>query len=155
MIHEKTALVHECLEDLQTVRHAFAAEFYRRLFAALPRVRALFMNDMKHQEMMLFAIMSMLFKRMESGQKITQELIEFGQMHYRVGVREEMLPFFGSVFLDTMKDFLPARDHPQLAVAWWAVFTDISVGIIEGMRWAEAEERSAHRVFGRGVRRAG
>ncbi len=141
------ATISICIEHLCAVRCRFTARFYQRLFEELPEARAMFIHDPKRQEMMLFAALSMMLKGLEAGRDLQAELFEFGRIHRRVGVREEMFPVFGAVFLDVLIEFLPQHDHRGLAKAWWAVYTEIYEAIVEGMRSDAADRAAARRLF--------
>lgn len=137
-----------CMDQLFAVRQAFSKRFYRRLFDAMPEVQGLYVNDPKRQEMMLFAVVSMVVKGFQSGRDLRREMFEFGRIHRRSGVTEAMFPVFGTAFLETLIEFLPEFDHPGLARAWWAVYTEMYEAIVEGMRADATALPAAHRLFG-------
>lgn len=142
------AMISSCIEDLYQVRYQFADRLYDTLFKQLPQVRALFRHDRQRQHMMLFSIISMLVKGMEADRDMSGELIEFGRIHHKYGVREEQFPVFGAVFLQVMIDFLPERDHPDLAQAWWGFYTRIYEPVVEGLRAEQALQATSRRLFG-------
>lgn len=129
-----SAVIANCLNQLSAVRQPFAARFYRRLFEEMPQTRSLFTTDMKRQEMMLFAVLSMAVKGFASGRKMYGELYEFGRVHRRVGVTEEMFPVFGAVFLEVLIEFRPDIERTALAPVWWQVYTRLYEPIVDGMR---------------------
>ena len=142
-------LISACLDQLYPVKSDFSNRFYRNFFRKVPWAEALFIHDPKKQEVMLFAVMSMVARGFDSGRDMKDELNQFGRGHARLGVREEMFPVFGAVFLETLIEFLPDWDHPQLARAWWGTFTELSEQVIAGMR-EERELRLVHsRLFTR------
>ena len=136
-----------CIDHLCAVRRVFTARFYQRLFEELPGAEALFIHDPKRQEMMLFAAMSMMLRGFEAGRDLRAEMFAFFRIHRRVGVREEMFPVFGAVFLEVLIEFLPDHDRPGLARAWWGVYTEIYEAIVEGMRSDAADKAAARRLF--------
>jgi len=136
-----------CIDHLCAVRCLFTERFYQRLLEELPETEAMFIHDPKRQEMMLFAAMSMMLKGLETGRDLRAEMFEFGRIHRRVGVREEMFPVFGAVFLEMLIEFLPEDDHPGLATAWWGVYTEIYETIVQGMRADAADKAAARRLF--------
>lgn len=129
-----SAVIAHCLNQLFAVRQPFAARFYRRLFEEIPEARSHFTTDMKRQEMMLFAVLSMAVKGFASGRKMHGELFEFGRVHRRAGVTEEMFPVFGAVFLEVLIEFLPDIERTELAPIWWQVYTRLYEPIVDGMR---------------------
>ena len=147
MVAIKAEVISTCIEDLCGVRCVFTDRFYKRLFEELPEARPMFVHDPKRQEMMLFAVVSMMLKRLEAGRDLHEEMFEFGRIHRRVGVREEMFPVFGSVFLEVLIEFLPEYDNPDLAEAWWGVYTPIYEAIIDGMRADALDKARARRLF--------
>jgi hemoglobin-like flavoprotein len=144
MNSSNAARIRACLTELYPRRREFAARFYERFFEQAPQVRRLFVHDTDKQQLMLYAAIAMSMRALESARMLDEELVEFGSRHARVGVKEEHFPIFGSVFLETLIEFLPHHDHPDLARSWWGAFTDISTAIIAGLR-AEAAVMSAER----------
>lgn len=147
----KHGLVRNCLGELYSDRVAFSARFYDKLFAQLPQVQRLFVHDRKKQELMLYSTISMTMRGMEKGRELDAELMEFGRRHARIGVREEFFPVFGAVFLETLIEFLPDWDHPQVASAWWGGYSDVCEIMVAGMRAERAEMDKGRRVFGSGA----
>lgn len=126
-------LIRACLSNIYSQRVEFAHKFYERFFQQAPQAKRLFIHDAGKQELMLYAAISMTMRGLETGRNLDNELIEFGRRHARLGVKQEYFPVFGSVFLETLIEFLPEWDHPQVAKAWWGSFTDMSTPIIAGM----------------------
>lgn len=127
------SLLSQCFELLYPVRHEFTTRFYARLFAKLPETREMFSIDPRRREMMLFAVISMILKGVESGRDLEPEMHQFGRLHARADVQDEHFPIFGSVFLETLQDALPDWDQGQLANAWWDVYTTLYEAMAEGM----------------------
>jgi nitric oxide dioxygenase len=113
-------------ERIVSQREAFAAAFYRELFARYPQARVPFVmrhTDMKAQQRALMQALEQTIAALKNNQteQLAAILSELGQRHRDYGVLPEHYPLVGEVLLDTLADFDPAWSQ-QLRDDWAAAY---------------------------------
>ncbi|WP_018656184.1 globin domain-containing protein [Actinomadura flavalba] len=108
-----------------------AAYFYGRLFAAEPRVRALFPPAMDVQRDRLFQALTTIVFRLDDPDSLLPYLRRLGRDHRKYGVRPEHYPAVGAALLATLRKFAGPAWSAEAETAWTAAYRTASTLMIE------------------------
>ena len=114
-------------------------EFYSRLFAAAPAVRALFPQDMSKQKTMLLAALVLLRKSLRNLDGIVPTLRSLGARRVAYGARPEHYPVVGASLIASMAALAGADWKPEYERAWASAFEVVAAAMIEGAEAAALE----------------
>src|SRR4051812_19410774 len=112
-------------------------DFYARLFATAPAVKALFPEDMTRQRAMLLSALVLLRKSLRDLDRIVPTLHKLGARHVAYGAKPEHYPLVGQVLIESMATLAGDAWLPEYESAWGLAFNVVAGVMIEG---AEAEE---------------
>ncbi len=118
-------LIRNSVERIYRDKVEFSAFFYERLFGMAPSIRDLFNNDDAKQREMLFAVMTMVTKRLDDMDNLRPALEALGRAHAHIDAFESLLPVFGKAFYDTLVFFHGEECEAGLEAAWKAFFDDV------------------------------
>jgi hemoglobin-like flavoprotein len=122
---------------------ALMDEFYSRLFAAAPGVRALFPEDMKKQKTMLLAVLVLLRKSLRDLDAIVPKLRDLGARHVAYGAKPEYYPVVGESLIGAMASIAGDGWKWEYEQAWAAAFEVVAATMLEGAAEAEAKLEEA------------
>ena len=133
-----TALEAQCLRGqfarLADDADGFAADFYDRLFAIAPLVRAMFRGPMPEQRAKLMRMLGLLVQRLDAPQELSLALSGLGERHRAYGVMAADFEPVGRALIGALGARL-GEDFDGLARgAWLKVYAFVTVQ----MRGAEA-----------------
>jgi hemoglobin-like flavoprotein len=143
-------------------------DFYNRIFATAPALRALFPDDMTHHRTMVLATLVLVRKSLRNFDEIVPTLRSLGARHVGYGVQPEHYAVAGPLLIEAMAHVAGDAWRPEYARAWagaWAALvTEMQSGAEEAAtpsrepgsepapRHASASTRT--RTAGRSRRRA-
>ncbi|MFC0042521.1 globin domain-containing protein [Actinomadura rayongensis] len=117
-----------------------AAYFYGRLFAAEPRLRALFPPAMDVSRDRLFRTLTVVVFRSDEPAELAGLLEPLGRAHRKYGVLPEHYPVFGDALVATLRRFAGAAWSARAEAAWTAAYDRAAALMI-----AAAEDDAAAR----------
>lgn len=125
--------------DTQTIHHVQstwksveaiapqAAElFYNNLFAADPRLRALFKGDMKAQGAKLMQMIGAAVGKLTDLPTLVPILENLAQRHTGYGVQDAHYAIVGGALLKTLEQGLGAAFTPEVKQAWATVYQTVA-----------------------------
>ena|SRR5436190_1096465 len=117
---------------------ALVEDFYKRLFAAAPGLRALFPDDMRRQRTMLLGALVLLRKSLRDLDRIAPTLRSLGARHVGYGALPEHYPVVGTLLIESMAHAAGDAWRPEYATAWADAY-----GVVAAEMMAGAEEAAA------------
>lgn len=128
-------LIQDSFASLSPVMHEVADRFYDRLFAAHPRLRALFPADMKVQKDHFVAALGTAVGHAHDLGAIEQPLREMGARHIRYGATPDLYRVIAAELVGAVGDIAhrEAADWtPDHARAWARTIDAISAAMLRG-----------------------
>lgn len=109
----------------------FAPSFYQRLFELAPQVRALFPDDLKHQQQKLTQALVMLVRGLDQPQDLVPVLRKLGARHVAYGAQPAHYMVVGEALIDTVDKLAEQPLDSATRTAWaqtygWIVATMLS-----------------------------
>lgn len=123
MTPEEIALVADSAGRVGPVLGEVSAEFYARLFAVHPEVRAMFPADVSGQEVKFAASIEAIVKAMPDFVAFADRTAALGRLHAAHRVTAAQYTAVGAVLLDVLADHDPAWDAPTREA--WATAYDL------------------------------
>lgn len=135
------SITHPSAEAPAGIRTSFAAamhdpdrfgrEFYARLFALAPSLRALFPADMTHQRDKLVRALAILVRGLGDPDALVPSLQQLGARHVAYGVTAPHYVVVGEALIDTLDLLSPAPLDAATRAEWvklygWVVATMLS-----------------------------
>ena len=96
---------------------AFADNFYDRIFAAAPMVRAMFPRDMQEQKKLL-ATLAWVVENLEKGEELKARLRQLGQRHEQYGAQAAHYPVVADAMIAAMADIAGSSWDSDIAADW-------------------------------------
>lgn len=115
------------------------AFFYGRLFAANPRLRAMFPPAMNAQRDRLFRALTRIVWSQDSPEELGGYLAQLGRDHRKYGVLPEHYPAVGAALLATLRRFAADVWSPEAEAGWAAAFDAAATAMIEAAERDAAE----------------
>lgn len=119
-------------DDMETVRRSFCKvamlnaqvglQFYERLFALDPGLRALFGGDIHPQAEKLVATLASAVRHLSNPAALEGTLRALGERHRGYGVRDEHYATVGAALLQTLEINLGPEFTPEVRGAWVALY---------------------------------
>jgi len=119
-------------DDMETVRRSFCkvatlnaqvgVQFYERLFALDPGLRALFGDDIRPQAERLVAALASAVRHLSNPAALEGTLRALGERHRGYGVRDEHYATVGEALLSTLEINLGPEFTPDVRGAWLALY---------------------------------
>ncbi|MBW8487641.1 globin domain-containing protein [Actinomadura parmotrematis] len=101
-----------------------AAYFYGRLFAANPRLRAMFPPAMDAQRDRLFQALTKIVSDRDGAPARAAYFGQLGRDHRKYGVRAEHYPAVGEALVATLRRFSGDAWTPEAETAWTAAYAE-------------------------------
>lgn len=127
----QVAVVQDSFTRIAPKADALAAEFYRRLFAAAPAVRALFPDDMTGQREKLVSTLAFVVRGLSDFSAIEKTVRELGVRHRGYKAEPQHYEVVGAALLATLQSNLGERWTPELREAWTAAFKALADTMID------------------------
>jgi len=144
-------------DDMETIRRSFnkmamlngrvGLQFYDRLFALDPGLRALFGDDIGHQGDKLVATLGSAVRHLSNPAALEGALRAMGERHRGYGVLDEHYATVGEALLSTLEVNLGPEFTPDVRRAWMTLYAMVA-GMM-GVK-ATAPSPSLPRVAGEG-----
>jgi pimeloyl-ACP methyl ester carboxylesterase/hemoglobin-like flavoprotein len=109
-----------------------AAGMYRRLFAAHPRLRALFPEEMTAQRRKLVGALVVIVDNLRRPDRLLPLLVDLGQRHAAYGVKAADFDAVGEALLGAIDEFDPELDDAGRA-AWARAYHQIASAMRRGL----------------------
>jgi hemoglobin-like flavoprotein len=132
MTPEQIALVQSSFAGTGPQLPAMAAEFFRKLFARDPALRALFSADMAEQELRFAEKLTEIVQALPHLDELLGHTRELGAKHVGYGVRVADYWTVGSVLLDTLAGALGDEFDAPTREAWTVAYNLIAETMLEG-----------------------
>lgn len=107
-------------------------DFYARLFAAAPRVRGLFPEDIVAQAEKLEQTLDMAVAALPEPGHLVVPLRTLGAQHARLGVRQEHYALVADVLIATLAEAYCGRWTDDHEAAWRALLGFVSETMMDG-----------------------
>ena len=125
MTREEIALVKESFAKLRPIPKGVGREFYEKLFARDPALRALFRGDLDAQGAMFVSALGLAVAGLDEAASGDRPIRELGQRHASYGVRDAHFATFREALVDTLRSQLGASFTEAHAAAWRSAFDRI------------------------------
>src|SRR5687768_1800754 len=124
----------------------FGREFYARVFALAPAVRALFPDDLSHQRDKLLRALTVVVRGLDSPETLVPTLRQLGARHVGYGVQAGHYVVVGEALVDTLDARSEQPLDPVARAAWVRLFGWIAAHMLEGAEAANGASRAATTV---------
>jgi hemoglobin-like flavoprotein len=118
----------------------FGREFYARLFALAPGVRALFPADLTHQRDKLVRALTVLVRGLDAPQALVPTLRQLGARHAGYGVQPGHYVLVGEALVDTIDTLGQERLDAATRAGWTRLYGWVAAHMLEGADAAAAAE---------------
>lgn len=132
MTPEQVRLVRESFALVQPLAAPAAADFYQRLFARDPALRALFRGDLAEQGRRLMQMIGGAVAMLDRPAALEATLRQLGARHVGYGVRPDHYASVGAALLDTLAHGLGEAFTPAVRAAWTAMYGHVSRTMQDG-----------------------
>ncbi|WP_243725764.1 globin domain-containing protein [Actinomadura rubrisoli] len=129
----------ESFSQLEAHSDKAASYFYGRLFAANPRLRALFPPAMTAQRDRLFHALTRIVWSQDNPSELESYLSRLGRDHRKYGVLPEHYPAVGAALIATLRVFAADRWSPEAEESWTAAYRRAAGTMIEAAERDAAE----------------
>lgn len=116
-------------------------DFYARLFAHEPSVRALFGSDIDAQAVRLMQMIAAAVRLLDRPAELESALHALGERHQRYGVTAAHYPLVGQALIDTLAAKLGPAFDGEVRAAWRAFYGHVAGTMQVGASFA-ANERA-------------
>lgn len=124
-------IVKECFTRLEADPAGATSYFYGRLFAAEPRLRALFPPAMSAQHDRFFHALTRIVWSQDNPGELTGHLRRLGRDHRKYGVLREHYPAVGAALLATLRTFAADVWTAEAEDAWAGAYRSAAATMIE------------------------
>ncbi len=133
--------IQDSFRRIEVVRRRAAVQFYDRLFALDPSLRALFSGDMGAQGEKIMETMSLAVRALDNPYAMTPSLQRLGVRHRRLGVRDGHYDTMQDAFLWMLEQNLGDAFTPEMRESWTMLY-----------RWVAHEMKHGAEVLDKEVR---
>jgi nitric oxide dioxygenase len=123
MTTDQVTLVKSSFASIGPAVDAVANQFYARLFALDPALRALFQSDMRAQRQRLIRMLAAIVDELDRPTLIVAEVVALGQRHVGYGVLAEHYAVVEQALLWALAQQLGEDWTEEVATAWRAAYT--------------------------------
>lgn len=121
MTPEQIVLIQQSFEQIYPSHYdAFAATFYRHLFALDPALHRMFPIDLGPQRGKLMTTLHLVVDGLWDLDAVRPVLAQLGHRHREYGVRSAQYTTMGAAFDAALRDFFGEALTPEVAAAWRA-----------------------------------
>lgn len=129
--HEQIALIRWSFEKMRPNLRPASTEFYERLFALRPDLRAMFRDDdIAGQGMKFMTTMETVLDGIEAPQAVAARIAELGQHHRRLGVTAAMFEPMADALIETLRSVMGEDLGADVEAAWRAAYADLQQAMI-------------------------
>ncbi|KRB83109.1 hemin receptor [Sphingomonas sp. Root710] len=136
MTPDQIALVKSTFVYAIPISDAVATDFYDRLFAQCPHLRAMFAKDMAAQRQKLMLTLTAIVTDLDNLDRLVPMVTELARRHVGYGVRDEHYAPVATALIETLRQALGARFTPAVEAAWGAAYGVLSNAMIQAVRMA-------------------
>lgn len=136
MTPDQIALVKSTFVYAIPISDAVASDFYDRLFAQCPHLRAMFAKDMASQRQKLMLTLTAIVADLDNLDRLVPIVSELARRHVGYGVRDEHYPPVGGALIEALREALGVRFTPAVEAAWGAAYTLLADAMIQAVRKA-------------------
>jgi hemoglobin-like flavoprotein len=123
MTTDQVTLVKSSFASISPAADAVANQFYARLFALDPALRALFQSDMREQGQKLMRMLATIVDQLDQPMLIVPEVVALGQRHAGYGVLAEHYAVVEQALFWALAQQLGEGWTEEVAAAWQAAYT--------------------------------
>jgi len=138
MTPEEIALIQYSYAKVWPREDEFAAQFYKKLFAAQPEIASLFKGDMVLQGRKLTTMLGAIVNGLDSFSIVVQAAEEMALRHVDYGVKIEHYDYVGVALIGALDSLLGKECTPDIMAAWAKIYRELSVKMIAAASSAEA-----------------
>jgi hemoglobin-like flavoprotein len=131
MTPAQVQLVRDGFQRLAADRDGLAADFYARLFALEPSLRALFQSDLKAQGAKLVGALAYVVKGLDRLDEILDDVRALGRRHVAYGVQPSDYDVVGRALIGTLAARLGESFDARAQAAWTAAYSMLAAAMIE------------------------
>ncbi|GAA2245811.1 MULTISPECIES: globin domain-containing protein [Kitasatospora] len=113
--------------------------FYAHLFAHNPGVRELFPTELSEQRERLFAALTQIVLRLDSGERLTDYLSALGRDHRKFQASAEHYPAVGASLIAAIRHCSGHSWTPEIEKAWTEAYAVVSRTMLRATRALPAE----------------
>lgn len=126
------ALVRDTWAEIVPIRKQVCADFYLRLFARHPELRALFKGDLDRQTALFVTMVNTVVSALDNPGPLVPLIKAAGARHADYGVTGADYDKFATVLLDSFADALGERFTPDVRRAWADVYGELAAIMRQG-----------------------
>jgi len=123
-----SASVKACWDKIKSAKGAdlFVDKFYQLMFEHHPETRSLFPENLMEQKRTLLSTLDNVINGIEYINELEEELIELGQHHKNIGIKQEMFNAFITTIVETANSSSDYRLTKEELIAWENAFREVS-----------------------------
>lgn len=125
-------IVKESFTHIESAADNAVAYFYSRLFAANPRLRALFPIAMDAHRDRFFGALTKIVWSLDNPAALAAYLGGLGRDHRTFGVTPDHFPAVGTALIETVRKFTADDWNEQVEAAWTQAFAEVTRLMIDG-----------------------
>ena len=133
MTPDEINLVRQGYDRIAPLAEQVGLEFYERLFALDPSLRALFRIDMPTQVGHLMGALTMVVRSLDNLAPILAQIQALGRRHATYGVQPRHFAMGGVALLDTLEARLGDAFTPEARAAWTRAYETLAGAMIAAM----------------------
>ncbi|WP_181183879.1 globin domain-containing protein [Prosthecodimorpha hirschii] len=131
MTRDDAALVRASLESLRPDPIPVVNNFYMRLFAIAPRIRAVFPDEMSAQNRKFADMIDAAVQMIDNPAVLEAELAALGRQHAALGAGSADYALVEEALLWALGRHFGAAFTPQTAAAWQAFYRRLSAAMLQ------------------------
>ncbi|MET0373530.1 MAG: globin domain-containing protein [Rhizorhabdus sp.] len=136
MTPDQIALVKSTFVYAIPISDAVATDFYDRLFASCPHLRAMFAKNMAAQRQKLMLTITAIVSDLDNLDRLVPMVTELARRHVGYGVRDDHYPPVGAALIEALRNALGARFTPPVEAAWAAAYGLLAGAMVQAVRKA-------------------
>lgn len=121
----------------------FAPRFYERLFTLAPAVRALFPDDLRHQQQKLTQALVVLVRGLDQPQVLEPVLRQLGARHAGYGAQAGHYAVVGEALIDTLDELGGEPMDASTRAAWAGLYGWVAATMLAGAESVGARPTTA------------
>jgi hemoglobin-like flavoprotein len=133
MTPDEINLVRRGFDRIAPLAEQVGLEFYERLFALDPSLRALFRIDLPTQVGHLMGALTMVVRSLDNLAPILAQIQVLGRRHASYGVQQRHFAIVGVALLDTLEARLGDTFTPEARAAWTRAYETLAGAMIAAM----------------------
>ncbi|MBS1796315.1 MAG: hemin receptor [Acidobacteria bacterium] len=134
MTEKQIKSVRRTFKKIRPIAGQAAALFYAKLFDLDPKLRSLFVHDLKDQGRKLMEVIEYAVVRLETPGELLPAVRELGRRHVAYGVADEDYEKVGEALIWTLEKALGRDFNAEARAAWTAVYGLLAETMRDGAR---------------------